>query len=69
MIYADYFGRASLGQIRGIAEIGVLVGQSTGPLLAGIMFDLRGDYTLIFLSFAGIALASSALVLNARRPT
>ena len=42
VVYADYYGRASLGKIRGIGETGVLVGQSTGPLLAGLAFDLRG---------------------------
>ena len=68
VVYADYFGRASLGKIRGMGEIGVLVGQSTGPLLAGVVFDLRGGYTLIFLVFAATAAAGSLLVLNARRP-
>ena len=68
VMYADYFGRASLGKIRGIGEIGVLVGQSTGPLLAGVVFDLRGSYTIIFVSFAAIAALASILVLNARRP-
>ena len=68
VVYADYFGRASLGKIRGIGEMGVLVGQSTGPLLAGVVFDLRGDYSLIFLIFAGTAAGGSLLVLNARRP-
>ena len=68
VMYADYYGRASLGKIRGIGEIGVLVGQSTGPLLAGVVFDLRGSYTLIFLAYAATAAAASLLVLNARRP-
>lgn len=68
VVYADYFGRAALGRIRGMGEIGVLVGQSTGPLLAGIAFDLQGGYTLIFSVFAGIAAASGFLVLYARRP-
>ncbi len=68
VVYADYFGRASLGKIRGMGEIGVLVGQSTGPLLAGVVFDLRGGYTLIFLIFAATAATASLLVLNARRP-
>ena len=68
VVYADYYGRAALGRIRGMGEIGVLVGQSTGPLLAGIVFDLQGSYTLIFLTFSGIAAAGAILVLYARRP-
>ena len=69
VVYADYYGRASLGKIRGIGETGVLLGQSTGPLLAGLVFDLRGSYTLIFVAFAAIAAAGSVVVLGARRPT
>ena len=69
VVYADYYGRNSLGKIRGIGEIGVLVGQSTGPLLAGLVFDLRGSYALIFVVFAAIAAAGSVVVLWARRPT
>ena len=69
VMYADYYGRASLGKIRGTGEIGVLVGQSTGPLLAGVVFDLRGSYTLIFMAYAAIALSASLLVLAATRPT
>ena len=68
VVYADYYGRASLGKIRGIGETGVLLGQSTGPLLAGLVFDLRGSYTLIFIAYATIAAGGSLLVLNARRP-
>ena len=68
VVYADYYGRASLGKIRGIGETGVLLGQSTGPLLAGLVFDLRGSYTLIFVAYAAIAAAGSVVVLGARRP-
>ena len=69
VMYADYYGGASLGKIRGMGEIGVLVGQSTGPLLAGVVFDLRGSYTLILIIFSAIAATGSVLVLNARRPS
>ena len=68
VVYADYYGRASLGKIRGIGETGVLLGQSTGPLLAGVVFDLRGSYALIFVVYAAIAAAGSVVVLWARRP-
>ena len=69
VMYADYFGRGSLGKIRGIGETGVLIGQSTGPLLAGVVFDARGSYTAIFLAFAAIAAGASVLVLSAKKPT
>ena len=69
VVYADYFGRASLGKIRGVGEMGVLVGQSTGPLLAGLVFDLRGSYALIFIVYATVAASASLVVLGARRPT
>ena len=68
VVFADYYGRASLGKIRGTGEIGVLAGQSTGPLLAGVVFDLQGSYTVIFLAFAAIAAVGSVVVLRARRP-
>ena len=68
VVYADYFGRESLGKIRGVGELGVLIGQSTGPLLAGVVFDLRGSYSLIFVVYAVIAATASVIVLYARRP-
>jgi MFS family permease len=68
LMYANYFGRARLGSIRGVGEIGVLIGQSTGPLLAGVVFDLRQSYAIIFVVFAAIGLACSVLVLAAKHP-
>jgi len=68
ILYANYYGRNSLGRIRGVSETGVLLGQSVGPLLAGILFDTQGSYTFVFLLFSGIALACSAVVLTAKPP-
>ena len=68
IMYADYYGRNSLGKIRGISETGVLIGQSAGPLLAGIIFDLKGSYSFIFLLFGGLAIAGGLVVLTAKRP-
>ena len=66
-MYAHFFGRTQLGRIRGVGEIGVLLGQSTGPLLAGIVFDFRESYSLIFIAFSAVSLACSVLVLGARQ--
>ncbi|MCH7736890.1 MAG: MFS transporter [Chloroflexi bacterium] len=68
IMYANYYGRDSLGRIRGISETGVLLGQSAGPLLAGVLFDSRGSYSFVFLLFGGIALACSLIVLMAKPP-
>ena len=57
-----------LGQDTGFGETGVLVGQSTGPLLAGLAFDLQGSYSLIFLTYSAIAAAGACWCLYARRP-
>ena len=68
VIYANYFGRSSLGKIRGLSEVGVLLGQATGPVIAGILFDLRGGYSTIFTAFVVLALFCSLLVLKAQAP-
>ena len=68
VVYADFFGGAHLGTIRGFGETGVLVGQAAGPLFAGLMFDLRGGYGLVFAVYAALAAAGILLVLGARRP-
>ena len=68
ILYADYYGRNSLGRIRGVSETGVLIGQAVGPLLAGILFDSRGSYSFVFILFGGLALACSLLVLTAKPP-
>ena len=68
VIYANYFGRTSLGKIRGLGEVGVLLGQATGPVIAGILFELQGGYSTIFTAFVVLALACSLLVLKAKSP-
>ncbi len=68
VMYANYFGRDSLGKIRGVGEIGVLLSQATGPVIAGVLFDLRGGYNTIFTVFVVLALTCSLLVLKARAP-
>ena len=68
VIYADYFGQPSLGKIRSIGETGVLIGQSAGPLIAGLMFDTSGSYTSVFILFAGVGFLCSMLVLIAIPP-
>ena len=41
MAYASYFGRRSIGSIRGIGETGVQIDQIIGPVLSGLAFDIN----------------------------
>jgi MFS family permease len=66
--FPDYFGRWSIGAIRGITapvQFGLNAG---GPLLAGIVFDTRGSYDLIFAVFVGLLLFGALLIFFAKPP-
>jgi OFA family oxalate/formate antiporter-like MFS transporter len=66
--WADYFGRANFGAIRGVALSAQVLAQAAGPLVAGILRDLTGDYRIALYCFAVLALSSAAVALAARRP-
>ena len=57
---ADLFPTATLGTVMGIVQSGRGLGIMAGPILGGLLFDLRGDYSLafslaVFLSLAAIS--------------
>ena len=52
LAWADYFGRRSLGGIRGISSVFNIVSGAGGPVLAGLLYDATGGYTLAFTIFA-----------------
>ena len=68
--YADYYGRRSLGAIRGITEPFTTFGQAVGVLIPGIVFDYvsGGSYTAVFAGFAALGVATAAVVAFAGAP-
>jgi sugar phosphate permease len=66
--WADYFGRAHYGAIRGIALSAQVLAQATGPLLSGGLRDLTGNYLSSLQCFAALAGLSIVAALLARRP-
>lgn len=68
VVMADYFGRSSLGAIRGITEPFVSGGQAIGGIAAGLIFDLSNSYTGTFPMFTVAALIGAVLIVLARRP-
>lgn len=68
-IRADYFGRRAIGMILGISAAFIAVGQIAGPMVAGGLADLTGDYRIGFTVLAVIAAGGSVAFLRAKRPT
>jgi len=66
--WADYFGRANYGAIRGLALSAQVLAQACGPLLSGALRDLTGDYTLSLHVFAALSVLSVVAALAARQP-
>ena len=67
-IRADYFGRNAIGMILGLSAAVIALGQIGGPMVAGVLADLTGNYRAGFTVVALAALAGSALFLKTRRP-
>lgn len=66
--WADYFGRENYGTIRGLALSAQVLAQAIGPLLAGALHDITGDYGLSLYCFAVLAGVSVIAALAARPP-
>ncbi len=67
-IRADYFGRNAIGMILGLSAAIIALGQIAGPLVAGVLADLSGNYRLGFTVLALAAGCGSVLFLLAKRP-
>ena len=68
LIWANYFGRASLGTIRGVLSPIMLVSMSFSPVLTGYVFDSSGTYNMAFIIFAICYILAAGSIFLARRP-
>ena len=64
----EYFGRAAFGKIMGTSSLITMPFSMAGPLFAGRMADIRGDYTIAFIILAILSAVGSILFLIARPP-
>ena len=67
-IRADYFGRRAIGMILGLSSLITVIGQIGGPIVAGMLADLTGDYRAGFTVLAVLAGLGSLFFLLAKRP-
>ncbi len=66
--WADYYGRASFGAVRGIALSVQVLAQAAGPLLSGMLRDWSGSYDLSLRCFFVLSCLSVVTALLARPP-
>ena len=68
IVFADYFGRRSLGAIRGSAAPFQFSFNAVGPIVGGVAFDLTGSYLAAFIPFTFAYLIAAGSLLVARKP-
>ena len=68
LIWANYFGRISLGKIRGMGSLITSIFSAGGPPFFGLLFDATQSYRLSFSIFIGMLLASAGLSVLLRPP-
>lgn len=66
--WADYFGRANYGAIRGISLTFQVLSQATGPLLSGVLYDWTGTYAVSLQVFTVLSALSIVAALAAVKP-
>ena len=68
-IRGDYFGRASFGKILGVSSVPMNILLLGASPFAGLMYDIKGDYTVAFETLAALNFLGAVLLLMARKPT
>jgi sugar phosphate permease len=69
VVWANYFGRRSLGVVRSVGNVVVYVPGAIGPMVVNMAYDIAGSYTVAFVAMA-ILIGLAALVLAVvRHPT
>ena len=68
LVWANYYGRRFLGSINGIVLPFNAVSTAGGPLLAGILFTMKGDYTVALEVFAACYVLAGVLALLIKQP-
>jgi len=69
VLWADYYGRAYLGKIRGISMSAMVIGSALGPLPYGIAFDVFGGYTEVLLASLILPILASIAMFISPAPT
>ena len=68
-IIGEYYGRKNFGTIYGVIQGISTFGGIAGPVIMGLVYDIKGSYYLAFVFLALANLFSALLLLFLRRPS
>ena len=68
LVWANYFGRAFLGTIRGVFHPPTHIAGAFSPVFAAYIFDVTGSYDLAFIIFSVCLALGAVAIFLARRP-
>lgn len=68
VIFANYYGRESIGTIRGVVWPVQMITNAGGPLSAAIVYDATQSYVAIFLAFGIFSLCAAVCAFLAHPP-
>ena len=66
--YANFFGRQSLGTIRGVTEPFTSLGQAIGAVASGLVYHFAGGYGIAFAIYTVLGVITALALLLARPP-
>ncbi len=68
VVWANYFGRLTLGTVRSTAVPFLVAFSASGPVFINVIFDVTGSYRLAFILFLGFFILASILMAFCRPP-
>jgi MFS family permease len=69
VVWANLFGRLTLGTVRSVGRPFGIVTSAAGPVFAGAAYDIGHSYELAFIVFIGANLLACLLILAIPRPS
>lgn len=64
----DYFGPKNFATIMGLAQPVMMIGSFSGPIIAGLAYDIQGSYRVVFTVYAVLVLSGALFVFFIKKP-
>jgi len=69
LVIADTFGLKHFGSIMGLTRMPVILPVLAGPIMAGVLFESTGDYSLMFLITTGMLIVAAGAFILVKAPS